>query len=648
MHFFHLPTALLSLSYNLTTSVPSSFSLAVPQKSLNMRISSLKILTSLLPFTASSSLESRDLNTFITAERARALQGVKDNIGPDGGKVPGAGAGFVVASPSRVDPPYFYTWTRDSALTMKMIVDEFIFGKTELQSYIEDYIHAQAVLQTVANPSGTFIPAGLGLGEPKYQVDGTRFNGAWGRPQRDGPALRAITLIAYSNWLINNGQSKKAKEIIWPIISNDLSYVGQYWNSTGFDLWEEVQGSSFFTTQNQHRALTEGAQLAKSLRVTCTGCDEAPQVLCFLQSFWNGKFMVSNINVNNGRTGLDGNSILGPIAVFDIDAYCDSPTFQPCNSKSLANFKALIDSFRKAYTINAGIPANKGVAVGRYTEDSYQGGHPWYLITTAAAEFLYDAVAQWKARHVLYVDADSLSFFKDLYPDVASQQYKSGNANSPFSKIMDAVIAYADSFIEIAQKYTPADGSLAEQFNRDTGIPLSAEDLTWSYAAFVSMAERREGQYPPTWNSRKIDPLSTSGTCKGTSTLGSYIPAVAAGAPNVTTPCQINVVFNVNASTYFGENVYVVGSSPDLGSWDLANAIPLSAGQYTADRPLWSVSSYLEAGTTVDYSFVREQNCGQAGVYESLNRTLVVPACGGEKVVQEDEWTGPVGTPGTC
>lgn len=135
------------------------------------------------------------------------------------------------------------------------------------------------------------------------------------------PMLINQALITYSNYLIKNGQSKKAKEIIWPIISNDLSYVGQYWNSTGFDLWEEVQGSSFFTVQNQHRALAEGAQLAKSLRVTCTGCDQAPEVLCFLQSFWNGKYIVSNINVNNGRTGLDGNSILGPIAVFDIDAY---------------------------------------------------------------------------------------------------------------------------------------------------------------------------------------------------------------------------------------------------------------------------------------------------------------------------------------
>jgi glucoamylase len=261
-----------------------------------------------------------------------------------------------------------------------MLIDEFIFGNTALQTKIQEYIHAQAVLQTVSNPSGTFLPQGLGLGEPKYLVDGTRFNGAWGRPQRDGPALRAIALMTYSNWLIKNkgsAGSKEAKNIIWPIISNDLSYVGQYWNQTGFDLWEETLGSSFFTIQNQHRALVEGAQLAHDLGVTCTGCDQAPEVLCFLQSFWNGEYIVSNINVDNDRTGLDGNSILGPISIFDIDAYCDSPTLQPCHSQSLANFKVLMDTFRDLYTINSGIPEGQGVAVGRYAEDVYMGGNPW-------------------------------------------------------------------------------------------------------------------------------------------------------------------------------------------------------------------------------------------------------------------------------
>lgn len=57
-------------------------------------------------------------------------------------------------------------------------MDEYILGNNGLVDYIEDYLSAQAALQTITNPSGTFLPSGEGLGEPKYMVDGTRFNGA--------------------------------------------------------------------------------------------------------------------------------------------------------------------------------------------------------------------------------------------------------------------------------------------------------------------------------------------------------------------------------------------------------------------------------------------------------------------------------------
>ena len=44
------------------------------------------------------------LDSFIAAERAIALQGALNNIGPNGSLVPGAGAGYVVASPSTENP----------------------------------------------------------------------------------------------------------------------------------------------------------------------------------------------------------------------------------------------------------------------------------------------------------------------------------------------------------------------------------------------------------------------------------------------------------------------------------------------------------------------------------------------------------------
>ena len=63
----------------------------------------------------------------------------------------------------------FYTWTRDSALTFKALIDAFIAGNSTLQPEIQNYIYAQARLQAVPNPSGD-LSNGSGLGEPKFEV----------------------------------------------------------------------------------------------------------------------------------------------------------------------------------------------------------------------------------------------------------------------------------------------------------------------------------------------------------------------------------------------------------------------------------------------------------------------------------------------
>jgi glucoamylase len=131
--------------------------------------------------------QSESLEDFIARERNVSLPATLKNIGGlNGSDVSGADPGIVVASPSTVNPDYFYTWTRDSALTYIMLTDELIFGServgnNSLQIAVEDYTTAQGYLQTVTNPSGTLWPAGLGLSEPKFYTNKTRFDGAWGR-----------------------------------------------------------------------------------------------------------------------------------------------------------------------------------------------------------------------------------------------------------------------------------------------------------------------------------------------------------------------------------------------------------------------------------------------------------------------------------
>lgn len=519
---------------------------------------------------------------------------------------------------------------------------------------IEVYIVGQAKLQTVSNPSGS-LSDGSGLGEPKFNVDGSAFTGAWGRPQRDGPALRATALIAYSRWLIANGYESTAQTIVWPIIRNDLNYVGQYWNQSGFDLWEEVDGSSFFTIAQQHRALVEGNTLAQELGFTCPGCvSQAPQVLCFLQSFWSASqgYIIANINENNGRTGKDANTIIGSIQSFDPLGNCDDTTFQPCSERALANHKVVTDAFRSIYTINSGLAEGVADAVGRYPEDSYEGGNPWFLITEAAAELLYDALYQWKRIGSLTVSSVSLPFFKDFDSSITAGTYAS--STSQYTTLTTAIRTYADGFLNIVATHAETNGSLSEQYSRNNGIQLSAYDLTWSYAALLSAAARRSGVVPASWGEASNSALPAQ--CSGASAPGTYTAAtntvfpasqtsisntITATIPPFTTstgtattkttsatstscvlPTSVAITFNEIVTTTFGETIKIAGSDATLGEWDTNNAIPLSAIDYTASDNLWFVEVGLQPGEVVQYKFINVATNGDVTWEADPNHTL--------------------------
>lgn len=470
-------------------------------------------------------------------------------------------------------------------------------------------------------------------------------------------------MIAYSRWLIANGQTSTVTNLVWPIIRNDLSYVEQYWNQTGFDLWEEIDGSSFFTIAVQHRALVEGASLATSIGQTCTGCvSQAPQVLCFLQSFWNGQYVTANINVNDGRTGKDANSLLGSIHTFDpAAASCDDSTFQPCSEKALANHKVVTDAFRSIYTINSGIPEGTAVAVGRYPEDTYQGGNPWYLNTAAAAELLYDALYQWNKIGSITVTSVNQAFFADLDSSIATGTYSSSSAT--YSTLTSAVKTYADGYMSVVEKYTPSNGSLSEQFSRDNGAPLSAYDLTWSYAAFLTAYARRNSQVPASWGEPSANTVPS--VCSSSSAIGTYSSvtstAFSSGTGTATTSTSstkttstsstgtstssgcatataVAVTFNEIATTTYGENVFLTGSISQLTDWSTTDAIALSAADYTSSNNLWFVTVTLPPGTSFEYKYFRKETDGSIEWESDPNESYTVPTGCATTATINDTW----------
>ncbi|KAI0771239.1 glucoamylase [Trametes elegans] len=576
------------------------------------------LLTTLVGLAVGAFAQSSSADAYVASESPIAKAGLLANIGPNGSKSSGAKAGVVIASPSNSNPDYLYTWTRDSSLVFKAIIDQFVAGEDDsLRTLIDDFTAAQAIIQQVSNPSGSVSTGGLG--EPKFNIDETAFTGAWGRPQRDGPPLRATAIINYANWLLDNSNTTYVTQTLWPVIKLDLDYVAGNWNQSTFDLWEEVNSASFFTTAVQHRALREGSAFASRIgqnSVVAGYNSQADNLLCFLQSYWNPTGNYVTANTGGGRSGKDANTVLTSIHTFDPAAGCDAVTFQPCSDKALANLKVYVDAFRSIYNVNSGIAANAAVATGRYPEDSYQGGNPWYLTTLAPAEQLYDALIVWDKLGGLNVTATSLAFFQQFSSSVKAGTYAAGS--DTYTTLTSAIKNFADGFLAVNAKFTPSDGALAEQFARSGGAPVSAADLTWSYAATLTAFAARAGKTPVGWGASG---LTVPSTCSSGGNGGGG----GGGAGTVA------VTFKVQATTIFGENIFITGSVDALANWSPDNAIALSAANY----PIWSVTVNLPADTTVEYKYIRKNN-GQITWESDPNNSINTPASG--SIDRSDTW----------
>lgn len=155
------------------------------------------------------------------------------------------------------------------------------------------------------------------------------------------------------------------------------------------------------------------------------------------------------------------------------------------------------------------------------------------------AEQLYDALIVWNQQGSLNVTSTSLAFFQTFSSSVTVGTYAS--TTSTFTTLTVAIKTFADGFVATVAEYTPSGGGLAEQYSRSDGTPLSAVDLTWSYASALTAFDARAGVIPASWGA---EGLSLPTTCSSSS----------GGAGTVA------VTFNVQATTVFGGKSYLISS----------------------------------------------------------------------------------------
>lgn len=197
------------------------------------------------------------------------------------------------------------------------------------------------------------------------------------RPQNDGPALRAVTLITYANLLIAAGQKDYVSANMWNSdpsqagINHDLDYVLSNWNLDSGDPWEEVRGQVFFEKFAARKAFILGAALATTFgdsgRASQLSAAATAVAADIDANHWN---QAAGIIMEVPQTReLDSAVHLGILYGHLNDGYLD-----PGTPKVQSSVAVLVDAFKTyaPFTINPaddaqGIP---GILVGRYLGDT--------------------------------------------------------------------------------------------------------------------------------------------------------------------------------------------------------------------------------------------------------------------------------------
>jgi glucoamylase len=391
-------------------------------------------------------------------------------------------AGSVVASPVLgaydPDPDYFFHWFRDSALVMDALrllrlhdtydanvlteqFTQFLRFSLELSSFDgRSLAHSRALRSSVDAQFQQFLRSeaelaavhGNSIGaDTRVNPDGSLDISRWARPQFDGPPLRALCVL---RWLRDVDLPENTLRDAHALLRQDLAFTRQRWAQPCFDIWEEELGLHYYTQRVSAAAMAEGAHWLFDMNDAAAVEYQraAHQALARLDDYWSEPLgFLRSRRLSSGQISakeLDIAVVLAAVHAGGRGAHTAG------DARVLATLGKLEALFAGEYAINHNRPAERGIAMGRYRGDVYFSGGAYYFSTLGASELCYQAAAL------------------------------SDNSRD--------WIARGDAFLEMVRAHTPVSGDLSEQFDQTTGVPRSAQQLAWSYAAVISSAAARK------------------------------------------------------------------------------------------------------------------------------------------------------------
>lgn len=222
----------------------------------------------------------------------------------------------------------------------------------------------------------------------------------------------------------------------------------------------------------------------------------------------------------------------------------------------------------------------------------------------------------WKCQHAWPQIAGMVGFRNAVSGTAVTNWWDDGNNAIAFGRGSKGFVAINHESSALTRTFTTS-------LPAGTYCDVQHTGATYSVAA--------GGTFTATVGANDAVALYTGGPCTapGGSTGGTT--GATTGSTGGTTPAT-GASFAVNATTTWGQNIYVTGDNAALGNWSTGSALPLSSAAY----PVWKLDVSLPAGTAFQYKYLRKDGSGNVTWESGGNRTATVPASG--KVVLNDTW----------
>lgn len=402
--------------------------------------------------------------------------------------------GCVIASPSFTDvtnQDYVHHWVRDAAIVAMELAVSPQPDANGVDRTLCDYVAFSKLCQdnVAADPNVDFFRA-------CFNIDGTPRD--WS-DQKDGPAPQSLAFIQAWPYL-----DATAKATATQVAQKNLDEIVAQWDQDveKFGPWEDVKGKSFFARATQVRFLEEVQKGTDLGLAEPDGFDTALNGLRkALDDHWlpDKKLYTSVLNRQVGDPSQTDDSQYSPNS--DVVMSCIYGSIACTDPKLLSTAAQIRRSYVKggsaAYPINDDDETRGfGPLIGRYPSDRYDGNtadgindgrHPWAVCTLNLAQLYYRLANAFGTGQGPVFNELTKPFFEDLGLDEATVtgggQPVVDALGTTGDKMLQAVIYHSDHF------------HLSEQFDAVTGYEKSVQDLTWSYAAYLSAA--REQPKPP-------------------------------------------------------------------------------------------------------------------------------------------------------